>query len=123
MDQFSQWAKHVRRASWPGGAVILRWGLMVVLIGLVAALYLVQASQMSTIGRNLEEMRAQYDLLKRENAELLEQIARDANIPRLQQRSAEMGFVPAEQVRYLSVPLVPPDAPSSQAQVTSQAQP
>ena len=128
MEQFSQWAKHVRRASWPQGAIIVRWGLTILLVGLVAALYLAQASQMSAIGRNLEKMRAEYDLLKRNNAELLEQIAQDGSIPRLQQRSAELGLVPAQQVKYLSVPVMPPVIhsspwPDGQAQASQAQQP
>lgn len=103
MNSFSKWVMHVRRAGWPGGGAAVRLGLVVALAGLLAWLYLVQASQMSTIGRHLEVMRAEHDQLVRENAELLNRIAQAGNIPRLQQRSAELGLIPAEQVEYLWV--------------------
>jgi hypothetical protein len=76
---------------------------MVLLIALVAGLYLVQASQMSAVGRQLEAMHEQYDQLKRENAELLYLISQEAGIVRLQQRSAEKGLIPAEAIEYLLV--------------------
>ncbi len=103
MNRFSRWATHVKRSGWSGRQVAVRLGLIVLLVGLVAWLYLVQASQMSTVGRRLETMREQYDQLERENAELLYQISQEANIVRLQQRSAEMGLIPAEAVEYLPV--------------------
>jgi hypothetical protein len=107
VKQLSKWVMHVRRAGWPGGPVAMRLGIAVALLGLLAWLYLAQASQMSTIGRHLEAMRAEYDQLKRENAELLNQITQEGSIPHLQQRSAELGLIPAEQVDYLLLTTMP----------------
>jgi hypothetical protein len=101
MNQFSEWAMHVKRAGWPSGQLALRLGLAAVLIGLVACLYLLEASQMSTVGRHLENMRQEYEQLKRDNADLLYQIAQEGSIVRLQQRSAEKGLIPAPKVEYL----------------------
>ncbi len=105
MNRFSRWVMHVRRASGPAGPVAVRLGLLAALIGLIAGLYLVQAGQMSVIGRNIEAMRAEYARLQRSNAELLGRIAQEGNIVRLQQRTAQKGFIPAEQVEYLIVPV------------------
>lgn len=92
---------HVKRAGWPSRQLALRLGLAALLVGLVACLYLLEASQMSTIGRHLESMRQQYDQLKRDNADLLYQISQEGSIVRLQQRSAEKGLIPAQKVEYL----------------------
>ena len=100
---------HVRRAGEPGWRWAVRLVLAVMLAALVSGLYLAQASQMSTIGRRLETMREQYDQLKRENAELLYKVSRDASIVSLQQRSAEKGLVPAGRIVYLPVTVAPTD--------------
>ncbi len=92
---------HVRRASWPGGPLAIRLGVAVLLAAMLAGLYLAQASQMSATGRRLEALRAQLDLLKQENTDLVCQIAQEGSIVRLQQRSAEMGLIPAEKIEYL----------------------
>ncbi len=113
MSQFSKWAMHVRRVNWPGGPLAVRLGLAIVFIALLAGLYLAQASQMSSIGRRLETMRAEHSLLKRENAELLYQISQEGNLLYLQQRSAAMGLIPAEQVEYLLVEELPDFSPAS----------
>lgn len=118
MNRFSNWVVHVRRAGWPGGPAAVRLALAVALIGLVAWLYLVEASQMSSIGRRLEAMREQYDQLRRENNELLALIAHEASIARLQQRTADKGLIPAEKVEYLPVTIELPavdGAPLGQA--------
>lgn len=103
MNQFSKWAMHVRRVNWPGGPLAVRLGLTIVFIALLAGLYLAQASQMSSIGRRLEAMRAEHNQLRRENAELLYQLSQEGNLFHLQQRSAAMGLIPAEQIEYLPV--------------------
>ncbi|MBN1888172.1 MAG: hypothetical protein JW850_09285 [Thermoflexales bacterium] len=103
MNRLSKWAMHVKRAGRPSWLWAVRLALIVAMAVLVAGLYLAQASQMSTTGRQLESMREQHDQLKRENAELLYLISRDANIASLQQRSAAKGLVPAENIVYLAV--------------------
>jgi hypothetical protein len=113
MDQFSKWAMHVRRVNWPGGALAVRLGLAILFVALLAGLYLVQASQMSSIGRRLETMRADYNQLRRDNAELLYQISQEGNVVHLQQRSAEMGLIPAERIEYLPVDGLTGFAPAS----------
>jgi hypothetical protein len=107
MNQFSKWAMHVKRTG-PSGALLVRLGLAAALAALIAALYLAQASEMSTTGRRLEALRENYNRLKRINAELSYQISQEGSIPRLQQRSADLGLIPAERVEYLSVPTLPP---------------
>lgn len=98
-----------KHPSWPVGPVALRIALFLVLAGLVAGLYLWQASEIATTGRRIEALRQQRMELEHQNAELLDQIAVDGSIPRLQERASRLGFTPATQVEYLPVTAVPPD--------------
>lgn len=118
MFKLSTWVRHVRRASWPGGPLAIRLGVAVLLAALIAGLYLAQASQMSATGRRLEALRAQLVLLKQENTDLLCQIAQEGSIVRLQQRSADMGLIPAEKIEYLVLDAQPslPNHPTTSAQ-------
>lgn len=111
------WTHGTKQPNWPVGPVTVRLGLILFLVGLLAALYLAQASEIATTGRRIEMLRQQRDELQRDSAELLDQIAIEGSIPRLQERAARLGFVPATQVEYLRVTAVPPDtAPTLQGQ-------
>jgi len=111
------WKHGARRPSWPVGPVAVRLGLLLALVGLLAGLYLAQASEIATTGRRIESLRQQRDELQRENAELLDQVSIEGSIPRLQERAARLGFVPATQVEYLRVTTVPADiAPTLRGQ-------
>ena len=103
------WTHGVKQPNWPVGPVAVRLGLVLSLIGLLAGLYLAQAGEIATTGRHIEALRQQRDELQRENAELLDQIAVEGSILRLQERATKLGFVPATQVEYLKVTAIPPD--------------
>ena len=119
MDNVIPETHGTKQPSWPVGPVALRLALLLVLAGLLAGLYLWQASEIATTGRRIEMLRRQQLNLERENAELLDQIAIEGGIPRLQERAAGLGFTPATQVEYLPVTAVPPDtAPSLREQWT-----
>jgi hypothetical protein len=109
-DLKSLWTHGAKQPSWPVGPVSVRLGLILALVGLLAGLYLAQASEIASAGRRTETLREQRDKLQRENAELLDQIALEGSIPRLQERAAKLGFVPAAQVEYLQVTAVPADS-------------
>ncbi len=98
-----------KHPSWPVGPMALRIALFLVLAGLMAGLYLWQASEIATTGRRIETLRQQRTELEHQNAELLDQIAVDGSIPQLQERASRLGFTPATQVEYLTVTAVPPD--------------
>jgi hypothetical protein len=111
------WTHGAKQPSWPVGPVVVRLGLILALVGLLAALYLAQASEIATTGRHIESLRQQCDELQRENAELLDQVAIEGSLPRLQERATRLGFVPAAQAEYLQVTAVPPDtAPTQRGQ-------
>jgi len=91
------------------GPVTIRLALILTLIGLLAGLYLFQASEIAAAGRRIEALRQRRDELRRENAELLDQIARESSFQQLYARALKLGFAPATQVEYLEVPAIPPD--------------
>lgn len=109
-DPKNLWTHGAKQPNWPVGPASVRLGLVMALVGLLAGLYLAQASEIATTGRRIETLREQRDKLQRENAELLDQIALESSIPRLQERAAKLGFVPATQVEYLQVTAVPADS-------------
>jgi hypothetical protein len=118
MDRLENlWTHGVKQPGWPVGPVAIRLGLILALIALLAGLYLAQASEIATTGRRVQALREQRDELQRENAELLDQIATEGSISRLQDRAARLRFVPATQVEYLRVTAVPSDvAPTMRTQ-------
>ena len=98
-----------KKPDWPVGPVAVRLALLVILGGLMAGLYLWQASEIATTGRRTEMLRQHKLELERENAELVDQIAVDGSIPRLQERASRLGLVPTNQAEFLPVTAIPPD--------------
>ena len=76
---------------------------------MLAGLFLLQASEIAVTARRIETLRQKRADLQRENAQLLDQVAREGDIPYLQERASKLGFVPAVQVEYLRVTAVPRD--------------
>ena len=112
-----------KRSNWPVGPVALRLTLVVALLGLLAGLFLLQASEIAVTARRVEALRQKRDDLRRENADLLDQIAVEGSIPRLQDRAAKLGLAPASQVEYLPVTTTPPDsAPTLRGQWTKNSE-
>jgi cell division protein FtsB len=72
---------------------------------IIGALYLTQASAVSTTGRQLEELIAQRNQLEQNNEQLRAEIAGFQSVPRLEQRARELGFVQAgrENIEYLVI--------------------
>jgi len=101
------WLQHtLRRRSWrvQRQAVALgALGLFVAII--IGALYLAQASSLSTLGRQLEDLIAQRNQLEQTNEQLRADIAGLRSVPRLLARAQELGFVQAarDQIEYLVV--------------------
>jgi hypothetical protein len=109
MDEPTPESHGVKQPSQPMGPRVVKLALLVALVGLVAGLYLWQASEMAVTGRRIEALRQRRQDLLRENTELLEQIAVEGSIPAVQERAARLGFSPATQVDYVPVTAVPPD--------------
>jgi cell division protein FtsB len=72
---------------------------------IIGALYLAQASAVSTTGRQLEELIAERNQLEQNNEQLRAEIAGFQSVPRLEQRARELGFVQAgrENIEYLVI--------------------
>ncbi len=71
----------------------------------IGALYLAQASAVSTTGRQLEELIAQRNTLEQNNEQLRAEIAGFQSVPRLEQRARELGFTQAgrDNIEYLVI--------------------
>ena len=109
MDEPAPESHGIKQPSQPIGPAVVKLALFVALVGLVAGLYLWQASEIAVTGRRIEVLRQRRQDLQRENTELLEQIAVEGSVPAVQERAARLGFSPAAQVDYLPVTAVPPD--------------
>ena len=99
----------VKQSSQPIGPIAVKLALFVALVGLVAGLYLWQASEIVVTGRRIEVLRQRRQDLQHENTDLLDQIATEGSIPSLQERAARLGFSPATQMDYVPVTAIPPD--------------
>ena len=109
MDEQTPESHGIKQPSRPIESAVVKLALFVALVGLVAGLYLWQASEIAVTGRRIEALRQRRQDLERENTELLEQIAVEGSIPALQERAARLGFSPAAQVDFVPVTAVPRD--------------
>jgi cell division protein FtsL len=105
MSNFMQWVTHgIKRGRFE---LNRRTGLyliiVVALLVVIATLYLVLVSQTAARGRRIEQLQEQLVWLKKENEQLEIEIAKASAVSRLRSRALELGFVPAEQVEFLTV--------------------
>lgn len=77
--------------------------LALILASLIGWLYLMQNSWMVSTVSRIQELEKEKARLKRENAQLLTQIAELEEPSRLQARAKELGFVPPERTEYVIV--------------------
>lgn len=89
----------------------------VVLMGVIGAMYLAQASRTAATGRRLQELIGERARLEQQNAQLRAEIAALRSVPRLIRQSQAMGYRAAgpDEVYYLEIegigaPLPTPDA-------------
>ena len=84
------------------GAVLL----MLVGVGMVAALYLSLASQATLLGREIQDLEREISRTREENANLKTELARLLSYEASQARSDDLGFRPAKitEVHYILVP-------------------
>lgn len=107
-----QWIQQaIRQAPWrtqtQATSLVLA---VVVIVAVIGALYLAQASRTATIGRRLQEMEAERQQLEQANAQLRAEIAGLQSVPRLIGKAQELGFHTANssQVEYMPVDVAPP---------------
>lgn len=84
--------------------------VVVVLVAVIGALYLAQASRTARVGRQLQALEAERQLLEQQNAQLRAEIAAQRSVPRLINEAQALGYHPARspEVEYLLVEDVPP---------------
>jgi hypothetical protein len=108
----TKWTDWVDQGLKPSSWSARRVAQIGVLIGLalaVAALYLLQSSEIVTASRRVQDLRAQLAQLQQDNAELAGKISAAGSIEQLQKRAASLGFGPPASLVYLPVRYLPLD--------------
>ncbi len=98
----------LKRQHWSARRVT-QMALLIALGVMVAALYLVQSSQIVTSTRQVQLLREELADLQRENADLSMKISLSSTRAQLQQRATALGFALTENVLYVAVPHMPED--------------
>lgn len=88
----------------------LGWGIILIMLALIGAIYLGQTSKIAASGRKVQEMQIELNALREENAVLERDIAQVQTLDYLRQESERLGFVGAQpyDVEYLVIPEYPP---------------
>lgn len=101
----------LRQAPWRTQTQItsLILALLVILV-VIGALYLAQASRTAAAGRRLQELEVQKRTLDEQNSELRAEIAALQSVPRMVSEAQRAGYRPATSadVEYLPIPGEPP---------------
>ncbi|MBN1122255.1 MAG: hypothetical protein JXJ17_14350 [Anaerolineae bacterium] len=107
-----EWFKQaLRQAPWrtqtQATSLVLAVVIMVLVIG---ALYLAQASRTAAAGRRLQDLEAQRKALEQQNAQLRAEIAALQSVPRLTEQAEALGYRLAdnEDVEYVALSDLPP---------------
>jgi hypothetical protein len=107
--KLTEWVNHgLRPGAWAAGRSV-QIGVLVGIALAVAALYLLQSSEIVTATRRLQALRNELTAQQLENAGLAAAISREGAIEQLRQRAAKLGFQPAGEVVYLPVDHLPLD--------------
>ncbi len=102
----------LKRSNWTA-ARVAQLGILIALGVTVAALYLLQSSQIITSTRSVEQLRETLATMQQDDAELEIQITAATTAAQLQQRADALGFRPADNTIFVEVPRQPvDDAPS-----------
>ena len=108
-QRFTAWLNQgLKRQNWSARRVA-QMGLLIALGVVVAALYLVQSSQIVTSTRQVQQLRDDLADLQQANADLAVKISIMTTRPQLQQRAAALGFTSTGNVLYVAVPHAPQD--------------
>jgi cell division protein FtsL len=100
----------IRQAPWrtqtQASSLVLA---VVVMVAVIGALYLAQASRTAAAGRRLQELEVQRESLEQQNEQLRAEIAALRSVPRLIDEAEDLGFHNAKQdeVDYIVVDEVP----------------
>ena len=88
----------------------LGWGIILIMLALIGAIYLGQTSKIAASGRKVQDMQVELNALREENAVLERDIAQVQTLEYLRQESERLGFVSTQpyDVEYLVIPEYPP---------------
>lgn len=111
---FSDWINQgLKRTNGPSRMVQV--GLLIAIGLAVAALYLLQSSEIVTMSRRVQSEREALAIRQQDNAELAAQIAAQGSIEQLKKRAEGLGFQTPANMVYLPVRYLPlEDIPSLQ---------
>lgn len=92
-----QTREFTRRLSKLGEAqAAMSWGVILLIIMVLGAIYLTQSSKTAAIGRNVQRLDYKLEQIQQVNATLERDIAEAQALERLQQEAARLGFVSAQ---------------------------
>ena len=118
-QRLSAWLNQgLKRQNWSARRVA-QMGLLITLGVVVAALYLVQSSQIVTSTRQVQLLREELAELQQANADLAMKISLMTTRAQLQQRADSLGFAYTGNLLYVAVPHMPQDDSPSIANVYS----
>jgi cell division protein FtsL len=89
------------------------WGIVLLIITLVGAIYLNQTSKVAAVGRHAQQLQYELDEVQRENGQIERDIAEAQSMERLSEGTIRLGFVASQagDIEYLVIP----DYPDSSA--------
>jgi hypothetical protein len=115
--RFTAWLNQgLKRQHWSARR-IAQMGLLIALGVVVAALYLVQSSQIVTSTRQVQLLREELAQLQQANADLTMKISLMTTRAQLQQRADTLGFAYTGSLLFVAVPHMPEDDSPSIANV------
>lgn len=103
------------REAWPTLRLLLLLGVVI----FICYLYVLPSSQIDANEVRIARLQEQKAELERQNAALLQEIARNSDIPTLEARARQLGMGPATGVIYLTLPSAQPQAAKAQAAAAS----
>jgi len=104
MSDFLAWVRHgVKRGRFElDSRATVALSAFVALLTLVAIFYLGLVSRTAALGRHIECLQAETFRLQRENQQTMMRIAEVCALPQVTSSAEALGFVPAEQVEFLT---------------------
>jgi len=107
MNHLESFAQTYAQAPWRKQLQLIGlFSLVLVSIALVAGIYLNVSAKASAVGRDIQAMQRESDVLDRDIEDLQSQLAIVLSYTEMQARAQKLGFapVPAEQTVYLNIP-------------------
>lgn len=106
-NAWANWVNQGLRPSQWSASRVARLGLLIGLALAVAALYLLQSSEIVTASRRVQTLREELWQLQQDNAELANTISLQGSIEQLKKRAEALGFTGEASVVYLPVRYLP----------------